>query len=108
MKHLKSTRIMKRKAKPVERAVRRRGIELDASAGKPATVNPERFQAIRNIGRMIRLMIAGWMPTELGLWMKRTKWAGGSITETYNLATAYQKQFEPGRNNQNPKEKGRK
>jgi len=93
MKHLKSTRLMKRKAKPVERADKRMGIEPDPGNEKPATANVERFQGIKAIARMALLILHGWHPTELGLWMKRTKWRGGSITETYNLHTAYAKQF---------------
>ena len=103
MKHLKSTRIMNRKAKPVERTDTRKGIEVSAIAmtQPQSVVIQPLLSLVVTIARAVRLMLAGWMPTELGLWMKRTKWDGGSITETYNLATAYQKQFEPGRTNPN-------
>jgi hypothetical protein len=41
------------------------------------------------------LLLRGWRRTDLGLYMKRIKWDGGSSTQTYNLATAYAKEFEP-------------
>jgi len=95
-KTLKASRI-----RPVERPERRTGVEVAKPEQNAAKAKVKRISLIVIIGRAVRLMLAGWVPTELGLWMKRTKWDGGSITETYNLTTAYQKQFEPGRTNPN-------
>ena len=92
---------MNRKAKPVERSDKRTGIIADAEPQKPVVVKRHCLSWLLKIRMAAQLLLAGWLPTELGLWMKRTKWDGGSITETYNLATAYQKQFEPGRTNPN-------
>ena len=102
---MKTTRAMKRKAKPVERRIWRNGIEVTKGLEKSAKANVERFQGLKTIARMMLLIANGWMPTELGLWMRRTKWATGSITETYNFKTACEKQFGPGETTK-PKREG--
>lgn len=88
--------IREARIKAVERFDRRTGVEVAPEAQSPAKANVERFQWVKAILRGGILLLAGWRPTDLGLWQRRTKLPIGYMTETYNFKTACREQFGPG------------
>lgn len=88
MKHpakpLKASRI-----RPVERPERRTGIETATTEQTAPKARLSLKSPLQNLLKACYLLANGWVPTDLGLWQKRTRLPVGFMTETYNLATAY-------------------